>query len=1236
MGEQGPVRRLPVDKKNAGPPTESWIRYEKQAAALGLIRELLQQSDIEAIALQHSSDIVLLYRDRRPKLVSIKHREPDQKSGDSGWSRPKLKEMLGILYRQWLEAEQACQLAFWSNAGFVGDARDDHARLIDGAAPSADFLHWLTRTVGVAPEDTGAFARDLELLAEPLPRRFDIDAVGAAAVAEFLRRHGRDFAPLFARECFDLLCNRIIELSAASPAPPSTDTRRELVDRLYPHLDADDAARLASRTLPVMEAEAIVLREHDRRLASRVPDPGFGWEADDRFVGRAAALSQLTDFLEPGAVSAVVPVCVSGMTGCGKTSVATQFAALHADTLRPVFISASSRADVVAGLQQLRQTGDGPRSGDIADARTAVTPAMPATTSLLLILDGVVDADTLRGLIPRRSLCRVLITTTVANLDSGYREVRLHAWEPDESRAFLADHLPHETAEDRDRLRADLYDNPLALNQAVDHCHVLRRSVTSYLTRLREAPAHTLALGKATGHPASIIESIRINIEAVESTSPEALTLLTVLAFMGPAPLHDSVFDAASPTTSVHAPTAAVDTEATDRWWSRFRRKPPHTHSEPIPRATEFAVEIRKKLHDKNFRDRATENLARISLLTTSADHLSVHPLIALAILDRVADAAPWLEAGISVLLPTSTGGSITDPIPNLDENLSAAIHITISALDRGYTGAGPITMAALLCHRLSLVGANEASADHGWTATELGEFATSNAINHANITAAPSWKLAAARMQLPLAQAYSLAGRVDEALDAIDLSLTWGHELRNPLLIAEAVTAAEPIVTMHGRRDSAELLLSRIEELSDMEFNVHFAVQISTTQARILRMLNRTQDAAALCDRTLDRISGHSEQLSPLLVVNAYSAAAIIARDLGTTLSSFKFAMAIVELQNRPDIAPYFPPRARIDHLHLAGDAAISAGRFKQAHELMAEARKLAAEYGFDSTSIVFADTLAIEGRLAHVMGDLDQARANLEQAITILKAMPASFRPRLPAPLMNLAIVLQELGEDAEALRYVHEAQNVDSEIYTRDHPESKQDQLLLNALTGSVDTSTDSAESHSLLSVLTASGRSASTPAGDGKVAIDIIQVQRNIHDGLWAIGTDPGREWNISDLIADEELYFLFYKIPFGATIISTTLTSVRELLIERFGPQRAALRIRESFDIDTISAHQIHVSREAHAIAIALINATLADGAGAEPDCSPLKGHDDPDLLTQIWFVIVVAFAFINVILHGGE
>ncbi|CAM4376220.1 tetratricopeptide repeat protein [Nocardia ninae] len=1236
MGEQGPIRRLPVDKKNAGPLTEAWIRYEKQAAALGLIRELLQQTDIQAIALQHSSDAILLYRDRRPKLVSIKHREPDQKNDDSGWSRPKLKEMLGVLYRQWLEAEQACQLAFWSNAGFVRDARDNHARLIDGATPSAGFLHWLTATVGVAPEHLDAFARDLELLAEPLPRRFEIDAVGATAVAEFLRRHGRDFAPLFARECFNLLCDRIIELSAPSPAPPSTDTRRDLVDRLYPRLDAGDAARLALRTLPVTEAEAIMLREHDRRLATRVPDPGFRWEADDRFVGRVAVLSQLTDLLEPGGVTAVPPVCISGMTGCGKSSVATQFAALHTDALRPVFISASSRADVIAGLQQLGQTDAGSRIGDIADARTAVTPAMPATTSLLLILDGVTDADALRGLIPRRSLCRVLITTTVANLDSGYREVRLHAWEPDESRAFLADHLPHETAENRDRLRADLYDNPLALNQAVDHCHVLRRSVTSYLTRLREAPAHTLALGKATGHPASIIESIRMNIEAVESTSPEALTLLTVLAFMGPAPLHESVFDTASPTTSVHPPTAAVDTNATRRWRSRFRRKPPRSHSQTIPQATELAVEIRNRLHDKNFRDRATENLARISLLTTTADHLSVHPLIALAILDRVTDAAPWLEAGISVFLPTSAAGSITDPIPNLDENLSAATHITVSALDHGYTGPGPITMAALLCHRLSLVGANDSSAEHGWTATELGEFAISNAINHANVTTAPIWKLAAARMQLPLAQAHSLAGRVDEALAAIDSSLMWAHDLRNPLLTAEAVTAAEPIVTMHGRRDFAELLLSRIEELSDMDFNVHFAVQISTTQARILRMLNRTQDAAALCDRTLDLIFSNPEQLSPQVLVNAYSAAAIIARDLGTTLSSFKFAMAIVDLQNRPDVASHFPPRARIDHLHLAGDAAISTGRFEQARELIAEARETAAEHGFDNTSIVFADTLAIEGRLAHITGDLDHARATLRQAITILKAMPASFRPRLPAPLMNLAIVLHELGEYAEAMRYVSEAQAIDSDIYTSDHPESKQDQLLLNALTNTIDTSANSAESHSLLSVLNASGRSASTPAGNGKVAINIVQVQRNIHDGLRAIGTNPRREWTISDLIAAEELNFLFYTIPFGATIISTTLTSVRELLIERFGPKGAALRLHESFDINTVTAHPTHVGKEAHAIAIALINAALTEGAEAEPDRSPLEGHNDPDLLTHTWFVIVVAFAFINVLLHGGE
>ncbi len=52
------------------------------------------------------------------------------------------------------------------------------------------------------------------------------------------------------------------------------------------------------------EAEAIMLREHDRRFAKDLPDIGFRWEPDSRFVGRVDVLTELAALLEcPRAIS---------------------------------------------------------------------------------------------------------------------------------------------------------------------------------------------------------------------------------------------------------------------------------------------------------------------------------------------------------------------------------------------------------------------------------------------------------------------------------------------------------------------------------------------------------------------------------------------------------------------------------------------------------------------------------------------------------------------------------------------------------------------------------------------------------------------------------------------------------------------------------------------------------------------------------------------------------------------
>ncbi|WP_405161553.1 tetratricopeptide repeat protein [Nocardia sp. NBC_01499] len=1228
------IRRLPKDQVNTGPQTEDWIRFEKHIAALALVRELVAGTDIEGIALQHSADLIMLYHGRRPKLVSIKHKEPHQRSGDSGWSPAQLVKVIDSLYRQWTEADRNCQPAFWSNAGFVKEAREYHAHVVAGSDPPPSFVDWAIKNTKIPSAQARCFLRDLELLSEPLPRKNEALAVGAEATAKLLEKHDRGASPRFAKESFEALCSRIIELSVGSPLAPAPDTRLQLVTKLFPRLDAKDAAALASRVLPAAEAETIVLHEHDRLIARDLPEAGFRWEADDRFVGRSQALADLTTLLDPGGVKPVAPVSIRGMTGVGKTSVATQFASQCSDIMQPIFVSANSRADVVTALQQLSHTLNNPDSTGLVEARVPVTPALPATSGTLLILDGVTDSATLEGLIPRRALCRILITTTVANLDIGYRELVLGAWKHGESKHFLEEHLAHERTDAHDQLRRELHDHPLALNQAVDHCRVVERSIAEYITRLHEAPTETLQLGRASGHPVSIIESIRLNIEAVEVKSPDSITLLTLMAFLGPTPIPESIFDAPITIATIQPPhqTRLADSPKNSSWWHRLRRTPSHPPETPNPLADPAAREMRKTLRNKSSRDRAIEGLARMSLITVRRGQLSIHPLIALVAQCRTQDPRPWLEAGIGLFVPQIQPDSFFGSAPELRDYLSPAAYVTSAAFDHGFVGSAPIFVAMLLAQRLALVGPNEAATPHGWTAVDFGKRGVESAMKNAAVSGDPMWLLVAAQVRIQLVQAYSLGGQVDEALDAIAENIEFGKQLGKPQLVVSAVAAAESVATDHGRSDIAQKILIQVAELYDINFEDDFRAALFITHANVLRMLHRPDDAATVIEQALQIVDNPRSDIPAVIKVRAYGAASTVYRDQGDMQASLNYELAIVDLQRRSDGVADIPPKARIAHLLSGGDAAISAYNLELAQALVTEAEQLATECEFGHTSQVYADVFAIRGRLHHAQGHYNDARADLEKAITIFRIMPSSFRPRLPAPLLHLAQTLYALGDQKKAATLAREAYNIDCAIFGPDHIETRRDEAILNFVTGA-----QPMEDLGTLLSLFGSNYSSDTTAltSENRQLVDITRFLGNIHEGMKRIGADPNLEWGILDFVSEEEILIMFQKLSLGRTVIASTLESATYLLTCRFGEERLARPIGPSFDINTAAHLSFSYSREEHELARTLLNAALVDRVEIESDSQLFGDHTDSNSLIQTWLVVLTSYSFMNAALHAG-
>ena len=211
---------------------------------------------------------------------------------------------------------------------------------------------------------------------------------------------------------------------------PEADPSFSIAATLADVLASREHTRLMRRYLPARQIFETLLHTFDQQAAASLPEVGQqGWEPDAHFTGRSRYLDELHRLLVPGGVTETTPVVIHGIPGCGKTSLAIQFAAQHKGNLRAVFINASTRTALTRDLAALAGYPD-TTTWDIgiAQVRGPVTPTLPGTSATLLILDGVTDANIIRGVIPRRSLCRVIITSTASHLDQGYEHIELQCW----------------------------------------------------------------------------------------------------------------------------------------------------------------------------------------------------------------------------------------------------------------------------------------------------------------------------------------------------------------------------------------------------------------------------------------------------------------------------------------------------------------------------------------------------------------------------------------------------------------------------------------------------------------------------------------------------------------------------------------------------------------------------------------------------------------------------------------
>jgi tetratricopeptide (TPR) repeat protein len=1031
------VASLPEDKRNTARETRARFTYQDECAALALLNHL-GSDDLDGVLIEHSTDLILLPADGVPELVSIKHREPNQK-GEPGWSWNALKRqsVLIDLYDAWISADRHCTLAFWTNAGFNGASHRLWLVCARHEVPTEDLLRSLSTQLGASRPDIEGFLAALKIPENPLPRRKEITDIGVRRTAELLQKY-RPGSPLNAEKCYKALVDRIAKAGTdvsegeALPKPDVAATLAAVADARQ--------IRVMRRFISANQIRNELLSLHDRLAATSLPDVGqHGWEPDAQFIGRSEFLSELGDLLRPGTPMEVSPVVIHGIPGCGKTSLAAQFAATHKAVFRPIFITASSRAALISELTALAgQVNTSNWSEGIAQLRGPVTPRLPGNSATLLIIDGVTDADIVLGIVPRKSLCRVIITSNVSYLEQGYQHIELDCWSREESDKFIAAVLNEASSEDRERLARALYDHPLALTQSVNYCRLTGQDITEYLVRLAREPLAVLDRGQASGHIDSVLKAIRINIDAANERFPRCEEMLYLFAHLASSPIDESVLSEEFPIAfAIEPQVQTVDTNKRRRF-ARKRRtaeKLRLTYSN-----TQRGYDLFKSLCNDSWREQAIDTLFLTSLISRRDNGLVVHPLVSFLARQLAGDPDPWVEVGLGLFYAHIEQGFSHD-FTTIDPYIDHLTALASTALDAGLTGPAVLGTCQALSLRLGILGVEQHG---GRTGIEFGQRAVEIAERSINSPMGSVRRLAESRNGL--AVALWEAGFADKAIAQLrqNLQLNLEYDLGNIYDISMfdlglMVADTSNLELVEETLDQLNTTIERIP--SDSPVRLISARHVKT---RLLRRLGRIDGARRLNDEAL-ALAQETPTCPERVVEELHGDAAILARDSGDTSAAYEHEMAALSVNRRSRRSQ--PDMRDVRILASAADAAIEDGRLKEADTLIGEAERTArAQFG---DSAVYAHVLATRGRLRLHTQEFNGALDDLEYAAMTFRKGSQANMSRLPAILVHLAQVAQALGDGKKARLSIEQAYNIDLEFFGADHPETLKDLEVMNKI-------------------------------------------------------------------------------------------------------------------------------------------------------------------------------------------
>jgi len=279
--------------------------------------------------------------------------------------------------------------------------------------------------------------------------------------------------------------------------------------------------------------------------------PGRAWNVPyahhaDRFVGRSELLEQLEMRLSDTATA--IHQAVAGLGGVGKTQLAVEYAYRHRSRYEAVcWVRAGDRSSLVADYAALEDELGLPGTGSSHQqlALAEVRRWFEEHDSWLLIFDDAQAPEsligagpgfqTLRDFLPRPGRLdsgHVLITSRLQSWDAVATVVSVDVLKAQDAERFLLNQTESDDLEAAREVAEALGFLPLALEQARAYIQARDYTLRDYLNRLCENNPELFERGRPRDYEGTVASTWKVSIEAVRSTSPAAVMLLEVFAFL--------------------------------------------------------------------------------------------------------------------------------------------------------------------------------------------------------------------------------------------------------------------------------------------------------------------------------------------------------------------------------------------------------------------------------------------------------------------------------------------------------------------------------------------------------------------------------------------------------------------------------------------------------------------------------------------------------------------------------